>query len=444
MVEHPLFSEKKELKRKYIALICKYAEKYNEEFVELKLKTLCKAIFGNDEAEELVDHKQDLKEAETNVIKTRFSPFRFFSYRYVFLFDALFLFAIEDKEKGFSICEEFKKHVNARYHKKINTMVSLMYENNAAFAKKTLISDEMVQNWVDARNYVQTDNQDIFFTATMSAGKSTLINSIVGNNLSGTKKAACTSVVIKVHSIPIRGELYSISHGSKQHYFQNLNDVQQLVKEEKEDFEITGYFNSILSSGRFTLIDTPGVDSILYPEHRTITRNALTKHEIETLVYVIPVETYGSDRDVSHLTFIKRKVSYDRIIFVINMMDTIDEEDDSIDDIITDVKEHLENLGFDNPQVYPVSAKAGLKLKQYLVGKKLTNDELDTARDYCQLFQKKEYGLAKYYCPITDEEKNILTRKIYKNFSDSYWEAFINTGIPGLENILYKMNRKDV
>ena len=210
MVKHPLYDEKDELKRKYIALVNKYAEDINEEFTDLKLKVLYKVLYGKDDFDGTVEREQYSKGVEAAILKTRFSPFRFFSYRYVFLFDVLLLFAVDNREKGLLICEEFKRHVHVRYHKKIDMMISLMYEDKESFAEKTLITNEMIQCWLDIRHYLKTDNREIIFTATMSAGKSTLINAVIGNNLSGTKKAACTSVVINFHSTPATGELYNL------------------------------------------------------------------------------------------------------------------------------------------------------------------------------------------------------------------------------------------
>ena len=49
LIRHPLFDEKEELKRKYVALIKKYAEKYEiEEKRRSDLQMLQQAMFGND------------------------------------------------------------------------------------------------------------------------------------------------------------------------------------------------------------------------------------------------------------------------------------------------------------------------------------------------------------------------------------------------------------
>lgn len=161
LIRHPLFDEKEELKRKYIALIKKYTEKYEIEEKRISdLQMLQLAMFGEDTTNLVWQSYTERDEAE--VFKTRFSPFRFFSYRYLFLFDCLMLFAVSDNRKGELICEEFKAHIHSRYHKKIDAMVSSMYSGDEKFAEKTLISTDMVRAWKDARKYSQSREHSVF------------------------------------------------------------------------------------------------------------------------------------------------------------------------------------------------------------------------------------------------------------------------------------------
>ena len=114
-------------------------------------------------------------------------------------------------------------------------------------------------------------------------------------------------------------------------------------------------------------MDTPGVNSSLNPQHKELVRKEFSDNNPEILVYVIPVETYGSEDDYNHLKYVLKKVSYGRIIFVVNMMDTYDPEDDSVEDILQNIRAHLSEIGFENPMVCPVSAKAGLLIKKWYV-----------------------------------------------------------------------------
>lgn len=85
LIRHPLFDEKEELKRKYIALMKKYAEKYEIEEKRVSgLQMLLQVMFGEGNTDLL--WQGDTNQEEAEVLKTRFSPFKFFSYRYLFLY----------------------------------------------------------------------------------------------------------------------------------------------------------------------------------------------------------------------------------------------------------------------------------------------------------------------------------------------------------------------
>lgn len=425
LIRHPLFDEKEELKRKYIALIKKYAEKYEIEEKRISdLQIFQQAMFGEDTTNLVCQSYTERDEAE--VLKTRFSPFKFFSYRYIFLFDCLMLFAVSDNRKGELICEELKAHIHSRFHKKIDAMVSMMYSGDERFAEKTLISIDMVRAWKDARKHSQSREHSVFFTATMSAGKSTLINSIIGEDLSGTKKAACTSNIIRFHTAPNINDIYTIINADGSQNVRDASHVQEYIKNSTQQIDIVGYFSSVLHRGKYTLVDTPGVNSSLNPQHKELTRKELSDNNPEILVYVIPVDTYGSEDDYNHLKYVLKKVLYERIIFVVNMMDTYDPEDDSVEDILQNIRDHLSEIGFENPMVCPISAKAGLLIKKMVQNTAMTDNERESAENFIKLFSEPEYDFGKYYPPV-------------KNEDDYHNRAFLSTGLPGLEQVIFDL-----
>jgi hypothetical protein len=182
ILNHPLKSEKDIFKRKYISLLEKYAKKYETQIpIKAKLQFICESLYGRKITIEksLNDYSQNI---ESDVLKIRFTfiPFRFYSYRYIFLFDCLLLFAVSDKKKGMKISEEIKSHIHSYFHKKIDNLVTQLYEGKDNVETDTLITKEMIKSWNYARCYANTKNHDILFTGTMSAGKSTLINAIMG------------------------------------------------------------------------------------------------------------------------------------------------------------------------------------------------------------------------------------------------------------------------
>ena len=54
--------------------------------------------------------------------------------------------------------------------------------------------------------------------------------------------------------------------------FLSAQEVRAFTNSLTKPFEIMGYFDSILSTQRVEVIDTPGVNSSLNPEHKKITR----------------------------------------------------------------------------------------------------------------------------------------------------------------------------
>ena len=433
-VRHPLYYEKDKLKRKYIALIRKYANNYEDKkfkkITDVKLQTLCKAMYEAPKDQyKCEEYTKDLEE----------KVFSHLSYGYVFVFDCLLLYAADEKYKGWALCTEIKTHIHKKYHKKIDEMFELMYAGDSSFADKTLITNDMVSAWNDVMHYNASTKRKIVFTATMSAGKSTLINAIVGNNISAVKNKACTSKVIKIRSTPIKNNIYTVMGDNIGCFASEMKEIQNIVQTDDKPFKIYGFFYSLLGREKLTLVDTPGVDAALHPEHKKATR-ALLEHNIETLVYVIPVATYGSESDDKHLKYVLRNVSCDKIIFVVNMMDKIDTEDDSVDKILKDIKEYLEKVGFKEPNVYPVSAKAGLQLKQTLAGICMSEYEKKSAKYFKEKFLTPEYDFGKYYPQISDAEKNSLNQKIYSEYDEHLWRAYINTGLPGLEKVLYNFH----
>ena len=425
LIKHPLHTEKEELKKKYIALISKYAERYDKsDRRDSDLKILYYSMFGENSIENV--WKNYTQQEAYKVLRTHFSHFRFFSYRYIFMFDCLLLFAVSDEKTAKRICSEFKEHIHCIYHKKIDKMVSMMYDGDKKFAEKTFISPNMVKAWEDARAYSQSREKSVYFTATMSAGKSTLINSIIGENLSCTKKAACTSTVIRFHSAPNISNLYTVVDGNDKQYLKSPKDVQNFIKGRTQKLDVVGYFSSILRLEKYILVDTPGINSSLNPQHKELTRKELSAGNIETLVYVIPVETYGSEDDYNHLSYVLNKVSYEKIIFVVNMMDTYNPEDDTVEEILQNIKKHLIEIGFENPIICPVSAKAGLQLKKMIKGSSMTDNELESAKNYVKLFSNPEFDFGKYYS--------------YNNYKkDELSKALVSTGLLGLETLIFSI-----
>lgn len=443
-IRHPLYAEKKELKQKYVGLLEHYANQYCnvDPVVKIRIKSFCMVLLG-DVNEKIIDYA-DIKTMISKVFKVRFKPFRLFSYRYLFIFDCLFILAPDNPMLGERISCSLKSAVHSRYHKRIDLMVKQMYANDDAYANKRLITSEMSRAWSDAQAYIKSRNRNIMFTATISAGKSTLINAIIGQSLSYAKKAACTATVMKFISAPTLRHSSSVFSTNEKNFFLRFDEVREMTKKQEAPCDVVCYFHSLLSKRKITLIDTPGVNSVRNPGHKKITRKELSEECTDLLVYVIPVENYGSEDDYIHLSYIRKNVRYNHILFVVNMMDTCDFEDDSVKEIVSSIQEHLTDIGYESPIICPMSAKAGMLMKQVLAGNDLSGNDKEACENFVRIFLCEDLALGKYYpenLAITIDEMNALQR--IGTAIEKLKSAYINTGLPGFEKLLFDLLKEE-
>ena len=432
---HPLCKEKLTLRIKYICLIEHYRDKFavNDLSAFGRVHQLKSLLLQEAETNEI-----DIKEAQRAIMKSRFTPFRIFSYRYIFLFDCIFLLAPTDENLAKQICEEMKSSVHRCYHKRMDMIVQRMFMFPTVYPGKP-IPEELFHAWSDIQDFRTKQEKHIILTATMSAGKSTLVNSLIGQELSFSKKAACTATTMEFISTPVYHPWYHVLFA--QEFKPNLppEEIRAFTRGRDKPCTIAGFFQSVLGRQRVKLIDTPGVDSSQNPLHKTITRDALKSGQNDILIYVIPVENYGSEDDYAHLKFVREKVQYKKILFVINMMDTCDFEDDSVDEILKNVVEHLKSIGFERPVVCPISAKAGFLFKLALAGGELSkNDEQELMALYSK-FQQPEYNLEP--CYGTSKAGNIAGKgyNLSAIEESDLISAYLRTGLPAFETKLLQM-----
>lgn len=433
LLNHPLSNERMDEKIKYICLLEHYRIKFcrSNKPAKERLRRFANDFIGKDESYQI-----DVAESAKDILRTRFTPFRLFSFRYVFLFDCIYLFAISNKQLATKICAELKLSVHRRYHRRINELFNMMFNEDASLIDEYLISKEQFDAWCRMRRYMRTSKKSIAFTATMSAGKSTLINALIGQELSYARKTACTATVMQFHSEPVYHPCFNVI--AKDETITNITAeaVKSYTKQRESPCAVVGYFESALNNNRVVFYDTPGVNSSQNPEHKTVTRDELTKRPHDIIVYVIPVECYGSDDDYSHLKFICENVDYKKIVFVVNMMDTCDFEDDSITQIMSDVTAHLKDIGFQEPVVCPISAKAGLLFKRALAGNELSRNDIKELLALYAKYEDSEYDLSGCYIAPVYPSFHYLGYKLSEVPYDKLYQAYLHTGLPQLENIL--------
>ncbi len=248
-------------------------------------------------------------------------------------------------------------------------------------------------------SFIKARPYNILITATMSAGKSTLINSLVGKNISLMQNMACTS---KIHTIISK----PIEDGVSSEYDHDLSmdaSKEDLLSdnEDNKSYKITvgTYFNGGLGGKRIILFDSPGVNSSENIEHTEISERMIKSRKYHLLIYVLNSTQLGTTDEEHHLEIVKQRLGRAKIIFVMNKADQLISEDDNFLDSIERQRKFLVSKGFKKPLICPVSSRAA-----YLVKKSKAEEFSRIERREMENFMDKfeRQRLSDYYEEILD------------------------------------------
>lgn len=198
----------------------------------------------------------------------------------------------------------------------------------------------------------------IMVTATMSAGKSTFINALVGEKVASTKNLACTGRLHYIYSKPFNDGL--IGMWDRQIILDAKNSILNDHEETQEKISYESiYYKGGLYGRQCMILDTPGVNSAEYQRHGESTNSAIENSAYDALVFLINYEHIGTVDEINHLAFIKQKVSENTpVLFCVNKIDSKKRDDMPLEEKICDVTTYLNEHGFSNAPVFFVSSRA--------------------------------------------------------------------------------------
>lgn len=285
--------------------------------------------------------------------------------------------------------------------------------------------------------------------ATMSSGKSTLINAMLHNDLMPSKNEACTARICKIKNVDERVNFKATSYNSQGKELEVHDNVTLEILEKLNDNKeisvtcIEGNIPNIQSDNmNLVLIDTPGPNNSQDSSHREKTFEVIKNNETKPMViYVLNATQLGTDDDNKLLTVIrdaikeKDKQSQERFIFVLNKIDAIDAEKESVESIIQNARKYLQRKGIENPKIYPISASLAKNIRKKQAGYKLTMDEECSIMMGCYKFKQiQDLHLLKY-TPLNNDIKSKLNKDIekFREENDELNEVLYHSGIPYIE-----------
>lgn len=428
---HPILGERESYKVRYLNVLEYFVRKYSASdlWATQTLKLYIKKILKDEKFYSY--SKFDLRYDIKWVIATKFRPYKFFSYRYCLIIDCIFICAYGDKEKSEKIFSELSSVYYKCYQKKSRQVFSALYDTSISTDKIEQIQ-YLKSCWDMNRNYSTKRPIKIIVTANMSAGKSTLLNALIGKRVNKTQNDTCTAKIHRILNKPFEdGLCYELD------YLLDLDaDYRSLMDDDmnnqSSEIIVGTHFRTIKAPlKRIWLIDTPGVNSSQNIEHKILTEKIIRDTNADLLIYLLNGENIGTDDDRKHLLFILEHYK-GKILFVVNKLDRFRKKEDSIEQTLSTVVADLITIGFPKPDVVPVSAYAAYLAKMKIFSEVLNEDEQDEYERMSRKMKKSEYQLDTYY---PEEIKSAVTI----NSDDKSYQLLIHSGFLHLEKIIYNM-----
>lgn len=304
-----------------------------------------------------------------------------------------------------------------------------------------LKSEEVERNFNKAIN----SEFEIAVIATMSSGKSTLINSMLSQELMPSKNTACTAKITRIKDNDNLDKFRAVCKNINEEVVATIDDVDiENMKDFNDNKEISfinleGNIEKFSSEDmNLVLIDTPGPNNSQDSSHAEFTYKVIKDQDSKPIVLYVLNGTQLGINDDSHLLSqvaesmkVGGKQSKDRFIFAVNKIDDFDPEEEDISLMLDNVTKYLEKHGIEEPNIYPVSAELAKVIRLNQKGFDLTRKQNKTLEEYDLFLEEEDLHTLKY-TPLGANIKNEIQSKI-DSCEDDYEKALYHTGVPYLE-----------
>jgi predicted GTPase len=245
---------------------------------------------------------------------------------------------------------------------------------------------------ISAFQHAKSEDFEVCVVATMSAGKSTLINALLGSKLMPSKQEACTAIVTRIKdndNIPFRAEVYDKNNKLMVRHENVTLPIMESLNSDENVSEIKLYGNIPFVSSEdvsLVLIDTPGPNNARDDRHRKV-QNELLGKSSKTLVLYIMTGEFGTDDDnallkrVADSMAVGGKQSKDRFIFVVNKLEDRKKEDGDINQTLDRVRSYLKSHGVINPNLFLAGALTALGIRMIKSGVDIDVDTIDDTKN---------------------------------------------------------------
>ena len=295
---------------------------------------------------------------------------------------------------------------------------------------------------------------EISVIATMSSGKSTLINAMLGQEILPARNVATTAKIADIYDDNntngwlVRG----LKKNENDEYFPCTNQISATIEEleklndsnEIDKIEIRGKIPGINSREMHLLIsDTPGPNNSKTNDHSKHIDDLIMADYKPMIMYILNTQQLEINDDKSLLERIaysmkgSGKQGADRYLFVINKADEFDpEKNEFIDKIIKDCEDYLKRFGIYGARIFPASAQLAKLIRMSNAGRTLTLKEKQFLGNKELFIEQKELHFSDFVInslspSCRKKQDEILKKAIIDN--DKNTQALIYSGLPAIE-----------
>lgn len=235
------------------------------------------------------------------------------------------------------------------------------------------------------------DVKNVAVCANMSAGKSTFVNALLGDDYLPARNEATTACVTSVYDCDYMDHINGyVMTGNQIADVATQLDTSVLDRWNSDSslknrhIYLQGNLDNIANNDAIVVVhDTPGVNNSGDSNHKQITYDFLNRSKLDLLIYVANMTQLGTSDEERILKDLARLATEKKIptFFVLNKADMIDKEKENINEMMTRFKIDVERCGFKQCAFFPVSSMAARLLKM----KQKNKEETFTLGEKCQL-----------------------------------------------------------
>ena len=270
---------------------------------------------------------------------------------------------------------------------------------------------------------------EVAVIATMSSGKSTLLNALLGRELMPSKNEACTATIARIKDVD---GVYGFNAKCLD---ENENIVVEEVKNVSADtmssfnenervsyIDVEGDIPFVESHNiQLVLLDTPGPNNSRDPRHKEKTFSVI-KDSNPMILYILNATQLSTNDDNALL---------DAVGDAMNQGGKQSRDRESVEKALINVKEYLSDHGIENPNIYLASSETAKVIRLSKNKFELSRKQRQTYNGLDLFIDEEELHLEKY-APLSRLGKD----KVGEALSNAKSEediALIHTGIPVIE-----------